>query len=101
MDPFLAVQRIRQAGCERWGWERELPPADNWRGKKYLPWKPRMIKYPLACSEDCGPLTLQIDDAAEQEVYVSAANWYGGESRPVEMNAPRAIRPTDEEVMHG
>ena len=60
-----------------------------------------MIKHPLACSEDCALLTLQIDDAAEQEVYMSAANWYGGESRPVEMNAPRAIRPTDEEVMHG
>ena len=60
-----------------------------------------MIKHPLACSEDCGPLTLQINDAAEQEVYVYAANWYGEESRSVEMNAPRAIRPTDEEVLHG
>ena len=49
------------------------------------------------------PLALpdQIDDAAEQGVNVYAANWYGEESRSVEMNVPRAIRPTDEEVMHG
>ena len=83
MDPFLAVQEIRRVGRERWGWPAELPAPTHWRGKKYLPWKLRMIRYPLARADDARPIVLKIDNPAAKQVYVSAASWYGEESEPV------------------
>jgi hypothetical protein len=83
MDPFLAVQAIRRATAARWGGSTDLPPPDDWRGKKYLPWKLRQVTFPLPHSEDLQPLTLLIERLDQHEIYVSAATWYGEESRPL------------------
>ena len=85
MDPFLAVQHIRRAASERWGSGMNLPSADHWRGKKYLPWKLRQIaydaKWSLPHTNNAQPLRLP--RAPGIALYVSTANWYGEESVPV------------------
>jgi lysophospholipase L1-like esterase len=85
MDPFLGVQKIRQAACSRWGGSMELSSPDSWQGKRYLPWKLRMIRYPLAFSDDGKPLTLKEFDLKGKDMYVSAADWYGEESKPAQV----------------
>ncbi len=92
MDPFLAVQKIRQATCNRWGGTMVLPSADNYRGQKYLPWKLRQINYPLAFSNDAQPLALKESDLKGKNMFVSAADWYGEESRPVRVKISDMVR---------
>ena len=83
MDPFLAVWKIRRATAERWGGTGDLPPAESWRGRKYLPWKLRQVRHPLAQSNDMAPLMLPEDTTKGKVLYASAATWYGEESRPI------------------
>ncbi|MGC9318652.1 MAG: hypothetical protein ACP5KN_11545 [Armatimonadota bacterium] len=87
MDPFVGVEHILAAGRRRWGWSEELPSADTWRGKRYLPWKLRMIDRPVPHTTDLRPLTLRIEDP-DAEVFASAATWYGEESRFVPIATP-------------
>lgn len=86
MDPFVGCQKIRHAMAKRWGSSLELPPADNWKGKRYLPWKLRKLNFPLVVSDNLEPLTLQVDQVTDKHVYVSSVTWYGEESRPVPVN---------------
>ncbi|MBN1554102.1 MAG: hypothetical protein JXA11_05105, partial [Phycisphaerae bacterium] len=87
MDPLLAVQKIRLATVNRWGGTMELPPPDDWRGKRYLPWKLRQIPYDenhsLPHSDNLQPLSLSIERLKDKDVYVSAVQWYGEESPPM------------------
>lgn len=80
MDPLLAVQKIRRAGVKRFGGSMDLPPPNNWRGNKYLPWKLRMINYPIAHSDDLRPLTIVVGGAATKDIYLAAVEWYGEQS---------------------
>ena len=89
MDPFLAVWKIRRAAAERWGGTTDLPPAESWRGRKYLPWKLRQIRYPLARRDDLAPLTLPPHTTKGKVLYASAATWYGEESKPVRIRPAR------------
>lgn len=89
MDPLLAVQKIRRGTAERWGGTMELPPANDWRGRRYLPWKLRMVAYDadysLPHADQAGPLSLTIEEPRKKAVYVSAATWYGEECTPVKV----------------
>jgi len=78
MDPFLGVQKVREAAHDRWGSPLALPPESEWRGKYYLPWKLRQISYPIAHSDDLKPLELRVP--AGLKIWVSACDWYGEES---------------------
>ena len=80
MFVFLAVQKIRRAASERWGGSMELPPATSWRGKKYLPWKLRKIRFPLTHSDDLESLAIPLAALQTMDVYASAVTWYGEES---------------------
>jgi hypothetical protein len=84
MDPLLGVQKIRRGGTERWGGSMKLPPEDNWRGQRYLPWKLRMIDYDedysLPHSNDNKPLTITIDNPGNKNIYAAASTWFSEES---------------------
>ncbi|MBD3293113.1 MAG: hypothetical protein GF393_09325 [Armatimonadia bacterium] len=86
MDPLVGVQFIRSAGQRRFGWDEDLPPADHWRGRRYLPWKLRMLDSALVHTVDLKPLTMAIPDG--HAVYVSAVTWYGEESAPRQIDLP-------------
>ncbi len=77
-DPFIAAGKMINAAISAFGPDMKMPPESDWRGKRYMPWKLRMIRADLKSSSDCKPLTLQIPDG--NSVYVSAATWYGEES---------------------
>ncbi len=85
MDPILGCQKIRQGLAGRWGANLELPPPDDWRGRRYLAWKLRKIHFPVPSTTDLAPLTLARSIWQGNDLYLSAVSWYGEESAPIKL----------------
>ncbi len=84
MDPFVAVRKMIDVAIQRFGPDMNLAPESSWQGKRYLPWKLRMVRSPLPYTENGKPLTLKA--AGNESVWVSATSWYGEESTPTRLD---------------
>lgn len=88
MDPYVAVDFIKKAGKAMWGISDEIPDKDDWRYHRYTWWKLRKISKTLIVTTDNHPLKLSDLDVKQYDLYVTAANWYGEQSSPIQIPWP-------------
>jgi hypothetical protein len=84
MDPYLGMKAIQAGGKAMWGLDNDMPPADHWKYQRYTYWKTRKISENLLTTTDAKPITLPRELLKPgMKLYVTAANWYGEQSKPV------------------
>lgn len=88
MDPYVGVKYIRQAGQAMWGIDTKMPDKSHWRYQRYTYWKLRKIRGDLIVTIDSKPLKLPEIDQTKMDLYVTASNWYGEQSKPLRVVKP-------------